>query len=349
MTHVTIDKLTFQYTGTQVPAVRDISIEIESGKIAALLGPSGSGKSTILKMIAGLLRPTSGDICFGERSILNIPAEKRSAVMVFQNYMLFPHMTVAQNIGFGLKMRGMKQTEIETRIREMLKRVQLPDLGTRRPNELSGGQQQRVALARALVTDPALLLLDEPLSNLDAHLREEMRSLIFSIQRETEITTILVTHDQEEAVYLADKIALLEQGTLQQYATSEEFYRYPRTEKIARFFGGLNFIEVQHKGDEIATAFGDFIIYQIPVTDDKVRKLTIRPEQIELGVPTDMLNTFTAHVQSCVYLGTHMRYKLLANGILFHAIDSHRLPGDIETGSDVTVHFPPEHLWLVEA
>ena len=208
MTHVQINNLYKVFPGMDIPAVNDLSLDIPTGKLVAFLGPSGCGKTTTLKMIAGLLTPTSGSIQFDDRDVLSIPAERRGAVMVFQNYLLFPYMSVGDNVGFGLKMRGIDKSTTQKRVAEMLALVKLPDIANRRPSQLSGGQQQRVALARALITEPKVLLLDEPLSNLDAHLRDEMRELIVSIQRELGITSIFVTHDQEEAVLLADDIAL---------------------------------------------------------------------------------------------------------------------------------------------
>ena len=209
MTHVSIQSLTKVYPGADTPALDNLSLEIATGELTALLGPSGCGKTTTMKMIAGLLEPTSGDVRFNDRSILREKPENRGVVMVFQNYLLFPYMSVADNVGFGLKMRKTDPAEIKRRVGEMLDLVKLPDLGDRKPSALSGGQQQRIALARALIVQPEVLLLDEPLSNLDAHLRFEMRDLIRSLQQEMGITTIFVTHDQEEAVVLADRVALM--------------------------------------------------------------------------------------------------------------------------------------------
>ena len=231
MTHIILDVLTKVYSGTQVPAVDRFSLDIPHGELVAFLGPSGCGKTTTLKMIAGLIRPTSGGILFDSENVLPIPAEKRGAVMVFQNYLLFPYMSIGDNVGFGLKMRGVDKKTMRQKVQEMLELVKLPDISNRRPNQLSGGQQQRVALARALITEPRVLLLDEPLSNLDAHLRDEMRELILTIQKELNVTTIFVTHDQEEAVLLADQIALIFEGVLQQYASPGEFYQRPISEE----------------------------------------------------------------------------------------------------------------------
>ena len=197
MTHLILSELSQTYATTGKPALDRLNLEIESGQLNALLGPSGCGKTTAMKMIAGILTPTSGDILFDGTSVLPIPAERRGAVMVFQNYLLFPYMSVGDNVGFGLKMARVNKSTIEKKVKQMLELVQLPGVQGRKPSQLSGGQQQRIALARALIVEPKVLLLDEPLSNLDAHLRDEMRELIRDIQEKMGITTVFVTHDQE--------------------------------------------------------------------------------------------------------------------------------------------------------
>mgnify|MGYP003325007890 CR=1 FL=1 len=194
MTQVNINSLSKNFISMDRPAVDNVNLEIQDGELVALLGPSGCGKTTILKMITGLINPDEGDILLDGKSILSIPTEKRNIVMVFQNYLLFPYMTVNENVGFALKMKGIDNKEIEIKVKEMLELVKLPDVGNRKPKQLSGGQQQRVALARALIANPKLLLLDEPLSNLDAHLRDEMRELITSIQKKLKITCICLLY-----------------------------------------------------------------------------------------------------------------------------------------------------------
>ena len=256
MTTVVLRNLTKRFGGDE-PAVQNLSLEIKSGELVGLLGPSGCGKTTTLKMIAGLLYPTEGDITFDGVSVLDIPTEKRGAVMVFQNHLLFPYMNVFDNIGFGLRMRKIRKDEIFDRADKMLEMVYLRGFESRRPSELSGGQQQRVALARALVTEPRLLLLDEPLSNLDAHLRYEMRELILELQRKLKITTIFVTHDQQEAVILADRTALIFDGVLQQYGGPREFYENPASESVAKFFGAENFLEGVKTGTWAETRIGN--------------------------------------------------------------------------------------------
>ena len=246
MTTVTLQNLTRRF-GDSV-AVNRLNLAIESGEMVAFLGPSGCGKTTTLRMITGLLLPSEGDVRFNGKSMLTVPTEKRGAVMVFQKHLLFPTMNVAQNVGFGLRMQGVKQSEIDARVSEMLGLVRLPGFEKRSAHELSGGQQQRIALARALIVQPNVLLLDEPLANLDANLRLEMRELIRTVQRDLRITTIFVTHDQEEAVMLADRVALMFDGVLQQYDTPQAFYDRPRTVAIARFFRNDNFLPGTKQG-----------------------------------------------------------------------------------------------------
>lgn len=348
MTHVTLEELTKVYPGTERPAVDNFSLDIPSGQLIAFLGPSGCGKTTTLKMIAGLIRPTSGRILFDGDDILPIATEKRGAVMVFQNYLLFPYMSVGDNVGFGLKMRGVDKKTIQKRVQQLLDLVRLPDIANRRPAQLSGGQQQRVALARALITEPRVLLLDEPLSNLDAHLRDEMRELILTIQRELQVTTVFVTHDQEEAVLLADQIALIFNGVLQQYASPQEFYQRPISEDAARFFGGVNFIPATLQNGAAETAVGSFNFRaekqeQAPTGDVM---LTIRPEQIHL-CESHSTNTVKGLVRDRIYVGTYTRYKIRIGDHEIEAIRSADLPGSIHTGEEIDVYFPPDRIWFV--
>jgi len=224
-----IEGLTHRYPRAGEPALSDLSLAVEPGELVAFLGPSGCGKTTALKAIAGLLQPTSGDVLVDGHPVSGVPSEKRGMAMVFQKPLLFPHMTVGANVGFGLRMRSVSPGETRRRVEEALSRVRMEGFAERRPDELSGGQQQRVALARALVTEPRLLLLDEPLSNLDASLRKEMRQLVKEVQREGGYTTVFVTHDQEEAVVLADRIALLFEGRLRMYDRPQAFYDRPGT------------------------------------------------------------------------------------------------------------------------
>ncbi len=224
---VELADLSLVYPKVEIPSVDHLNLAIEAGSLFALLGPSGCGKTTTLKMIAGLLEPTHGEIAFDGRPVARIRPEQRNTAMVFQKPLLFPHMTIGQNVAFGLRMRHVAPATIRERVAQMLDLVRLPNVADRRPGELSGGQEQRISLARALVTNPAVLLLDEPLSQLDANLRLEMRDLIRQIQRELGVTTIFVTHDQEEAVMLADRIALMLGGQLLQVGKPSDFYERP--------------------------------------------------------------------------------------------------------------------------
>ena len=350
MTRVQLDKISKVYPGGDEPAVEDFTLEIPSGRLVAFLGPSGCGKTTTLKMIAGLIHPSAGRIFFDGEDILPIPAEKRGAVMVFQNYLLFPYMSVGDNVGFGLKMRGVKKQVIARKVADMLALVKLPDIAKRRPTQLSGGQQQRVALARALITEPRVLLLDEPLSNLDAHLRDEMRELILSIQRELAVTTVFVTHDQEEAVLLADQIALMFDGLLMQYASPAEFYQRPISERVARFFGGLNFIPAQRSDGLVKTEIGDFHFDAAGAENAPTGKsvLTIRPEQIRLNEATDV-NSVEGRVRERIYVGKYTRYKIALGAVEIEAVSSAELPDALDVGDAVRVHFPPDRIWVVPA
>lgn len=340
MTHVSLTQLTKTYGAFN--AVNQLSLNIASGHITALLGPSGCGKTTTLKMLAGLIPPTSGEIAFDDASVLNVPAERRGAVMVFQNHLLFPYMSVAENVAFGLKMRGADEKRTARQVSELLAHVQLAGFEKRKPHELSGGQQQRVALARALITQPRVLLLDEPLSNLDAFLRDEMRELILLLQRERGITTVVVTHDQQEAVILADKIALLFHGELQQFAEPRAFYERPANERVARFFGGTNFLRGTQTGATITTPHGIFrapaSAHTGPVT------LTIRPEAIQLVSEAHQENIVRAQVVECVYVGTHTRLKCQAGDLLLEVV-THETA--VPAGENVTLYLPPEKLWAL--
>ncbi len=221
----------------RTPVLDRVSLDVAPGEFVALVGPSGCGKTTALKVIAGLVAPTSGEVRFDGRSANAVPAERRGAAMVFQKPLLFPHLTAAENVAFGLKMRRVAPDETRRRVDEALALVQLDGLGSRKPKELSGGQEQRVALARALVTEPRVLLLDEPFSALDENLRVEMRSLVRAVQRRLRTTTVFVTHDQREAALLADRIALVLDGRIRQVGPPRDFYTAPVGPDVARFFG----------------------------------------------------------------------------------------------------------------
>ena len=289
-----LQDLTIHYDRQAV--VRDFSLAIGEGEMAALLGPSGAGKTTILKVVAGLLAPTRGDILVDGRAVNTLPPEKRDVVMVFQKPLLFPFMNVAQNIAFGLKMRGDVSERRRAAVARILELTRLEGLGGRKVHALSGGQQQRVALARALVLEPAVLLMDEPLSNLDANLRQEMRELILSIQSKLKITTLFVTHDQSEALMMAQRVALLLDGRLRQVGTPRDLFYRPADPEVARFFGGGNFFEGRLRDGFFETDFG-----RLPVAaargNGNLRTATIRPEDIQLVLaPADLPDSFTGKV-----------------------------------------------------
>jgi ABC-type Fe3+/spermidine/putrescine transport system ATPase subunit len=344
MTRVLLTGLAKTYPGAATPALDGLTLDVPSGVLTALLGPSGCGKTTALKLIAGLLQPSSGEITFDGTSILQQKPEARGAVMVFQNHLLFPHMSVADNVGFGLRMRHLPKGQIAARVAAMLERVQLHGLGRRRPADLSGGQQQRVALARALIVEPKVLLLDEPLSNLDAHLRAEMRDLIRGLQQDLRITTIVVTHDQEEAVVLADRIALILNGRLRQYDVPDAFYRRPADAAVAAFFGGRNLLP-GHAADGVFEGS----LGRLTLPPDGPRGpglLTFRPEAVRLGAAA--VNTLTAVVAEQQYLGTQTRLRLAIGEAMVEVM----LPPDqadgIAPGDAITINLPPASLWVMQ-
>lgn len=345
MTNITLKNLTKIYERTTVPAVNNLNLEIKAGELVAFLGPSGCGKTTTLKMIAGLHSITSGEVLFNGELVNMVKPEKREVVMVYQNYLLFPYMSVEDNVGFGLKMRHMDKTDIKKRVDEMLSLVKLEGFGNRRPHELSGGQKQRIALARALVVRPKVLLLDEPLSNLDAHLRDEMRELILKIYKEFDVTIIFVTHDQEEAVQLADRIALMFDGELQQFSTSQDFYERPATKRIASFFGNNNHLEGTKKGTIVSTVIGDFTVNDaIDVPDGKV-SLIIRPESIQMGGAAE--NSFEAVVDLSIYMGTYTRYRINIDGKRWDVIGGSHFTKGFEEGKRAAFALPKEKIWLI--
>ena len=344
MTHVSIKNLTKIYPGSTIPSLDNLSLEIESGSLTALLGPSGCGKTTTMKMIAGLLDQTEGDVTFDNISILNEKPENRGVVMVFQNHLLFPYMNVQDNIGFGLKMRNVDKGQIYKRVLEMLDLVKLPNMENRMPKELSGGQQQRVALARALIVQPKVLLLDEPLSNLDAHLRFEMRDLIRNLQQSMGITTIFVTHDQEEAVVLADQVALILDGRLKQYDKPDVFYKRPIDVLTAQFFGGQNFIKGTSKNNLFNSNIGKFTLPQNCLKGSGI--LTFRPENVQIGKAPKNLNTIKAKIIDKIFLGTQTRLKLSINDEVIQVIANPNEVEETDTGIEIDINVPPSSLWV---
>lgn len=342
MTRLTLAGLAKRYAGAGQATLHRLDLTVASGSLTALLGPSGSGKTTTMKLIAGLIAPDAGDIRLDDRSIRDLPPERRGVAMVFQNPLLFPHLTVAGNVGFGLRMRGLAPDRIAASVTAMLARVRLSDLADRRPAQLSGGQAQRVALARALVLRPEVLLLDEPLSSLDATLRDEMRGLIRDLQRETGITTLVVTHDQAEAVALADRIALLFEGRLVQHDRPEAFYRRPASETVARFFGGVNFLPGSARGGQFDGALG--LLELAPGLPEGPGLLTIRPEAIRLGPGP---NQRKAQIRAVTFLGTQTRVDLTVEGVALQSLVAPDADLPLAPGQEVTVSLPPSSLWLL--
>ena len=273
------------FGATQV--LRDIDLVIEPGEFFALLGPSGSGKSTLLRVIAGFAFPQSGRVLVDGQDISRVPPWERNIGMVFQNYALWPHMTVAQNVAFGLEERRLPRAEVERKVAAALDLVGLRELGARRPSQLSGGQQQRIALARTIAIEPKVLLLDEPLSNLDAKLRVHMRTELLALQRKLGVTTIFVTHDQEEALSIADRVAVLDQGVIQQVGTPMELYDTPASRFIATFVGTINLLPGRVEQADGMTVFRSDVLGTLRLAAAKARpgpaEIAIRPHAILLA------------------------------------------------------------------
>ncbi|HEX9448004.1 MAG TPA: ABC transporter ATP-binding protein [Dongiaceae bacterium] len=296
-------------------AVKGVSFSLSQGQVLSLLGPSGCGKTTTLRMIAGFETPTAGTITLAGQNITHMPARKRNIGMVFQSYALFPHMSVAENVAFGLKMRHISRSERDDRIKTALDIVRMGDFADRSPKRLSGGQQQRIALARALVIKPDILLLDEPLSALDLKLREEMRDEINRIVRELKITTVFVTHDQSEALVLSDFVAVMNSGLVEQLDTPSRLYRYPETPFVADFIGGANVIRGQINADGILALPGGMAIHGLERAHGPIEGIAIRPEDIQLTAPSEA-SGLSGVITQCRFLGSTTEYVVnLANSL----------------------------------
>ena len=313
-----------------VIAVDNLSFCVESGIFLTLLGPSGCGKTTILRMIGGFEEPSSGEIFLMGKRMTSEPPFRRNTNMVFQDYALFPHKTIAQNIGFGLKMSGEKKTEIEERVREMLSLINLPDIYDRRPHQLSGGQRQRVALARALILKPPVLLLDEPMGALDAKIRKQLQLELKQLQKELGTTFIYVTHDQEEAMIMSDIIAVLSEGRLEQLSSPKEVYEKPKTRFVAKFIGECNFLEgkiIGYNQSMIEIKYPGIGVFQskydIPESTDLKGRgacLAIRPEDIEVGDSAkNCANRLQGRLRDKLYTGSAIRLTIEVNGEILTA------------------------------
>lgn len=319
MISIRIQQLTKRF-GT-VTALRDLDLTIEPGELFFLLGPSGCGKTTLLRSLAGFYVPEAGKIFFGEEDVTRLEPHKRNTGMMFQSYALWPHMTVAENVAFGLEERKVARDEIKRRVGEALESVHMGAYAERKPNQLSGGQQQRVALARALVIRPRCLLLDEPLSNLDAKLRLEMRAEIRRVCKEFKLTTVYVTHDQKEALSISDRMAILDGGSIRQVGSPREVYRRPGCKLVANFIGETDFIDgtVVSAGGGAAvvdTAIGRFEgvmgAAKASVTAGAKVTLSVRPECWKLSREAPVRNAVKGRIGECIYLGETAQYEFVA-------------------------------------
>lgn len=328
---LTLECVSKTYPGTTGAAVSDLDLRIEAGEFFSLLGPSGSGKTTTLRMIAGFEKPSRGRVLLGEEDITTRPPHKRPIHTVFQNYALFPHMNVEQNVSYPLRMAGVPKPEIKARVGEFLDRVGVTDFAKRMPHQLSGGQRQRVALARALVPKPQLVLLDEPLGALDLKLRQEMQVVLQHLQREVGITFVYVTHDQGEALAMSDHIAIMSEGRVHQVGSPEDVYSRPRTTFVARFVGSTNLLECQSEGGR-ATA-GEFPLQARGAPANGPFYLSIRPEALKLGQEAEGCENRTrGMVQEVIYQGSEVQLLINAAG---HQIKGKAAVGAFNAGEEI--------------
>jgi putative spermidine/putrescine transport system ATP-binding protein len=360
---LSIVDLTKRYAACLEPAVDRLNMEVEEGHLVALLGPSGCGKTTTLRMVAGLMDPTAGSIVVDGKEITHTPVNKRGMGMVFQSYALFPHMNVEQNVAFGLEMRQTPKVEQKARVAAALDMVQLGHLGKRQTKELSGGQQQRIALARALVVEPTLLLLDEPLSNLDAKLRETMRTEIRSIQQRTRATTLFVTHDQDEALDMADRIAVMNGGLIEQFGSPTDVYERPRTHFVANFIGQANFLTAR-VGTETGAApageryykidvdgFGQFGAVGVPGLTGSTHEVVIRPHRLNVSLHPGVVGpeSIAGNIERVSYTGDALA---VAVGVGEKSLQAQLLTssGDLPRAGDTAyLSWAPEDAYLLPA
>jgi iron(III) transport system ATP-binding protein len=351
MNSVRLDNVSKTY-GEDAPSVT-VDLKIDEGEFFTLLGPSGCGKSTTLRMIAGFISPTTGRVFFGDRDVTDVAAHKRDTGMVFQNYALFPHMTVAQNVGYGLTARRIGKDEKGRRVREALAQVGLSGYEARRIDQLSGGQQQRVALARAVVIAPSVLLLDEPLSNLDAKLREETRAQIRTVQRGAGITAVYVTHDQAEAMAMSDRIAVLEGGVVHQVAAPREIYHRPATAFVARFIGRSNVVPVEVRGSsETHTTVRLPGGAELDVPSPTPRPLpgdryavSLRPEALRFCPPESA--ALRGEVTGEEFTGATVSYDVAVDDLTLTVTASDSAVPDPVLGERVGLTIDPDRAWLV--
>ncbi len=352
--HLRLDHITKRFGET--PAVNDISFDVPRGSFATLLGPSGCGKTTTLRMIAGFYDPDQGDILLDGRRINDLPAHRRGTAMVFQDYALFPHMTVRANVGYGLSLGGVSKSERTRRVDDTLQFVGLGALGDRWPNQLSGGQQQRVAVGRALVLKPQILLLDEPLSNLDAKLRVQLRWELRALQQRLGMTFVYVTHDQDEALSLSDWIAVMNAGKVEQAGTPWEIYYHPRTSFLADFVGAVNLVPGtvrEIRGDEIVVAFGQRAVTVrkpagIALEIGREVRLCVRPEALALRPPSADPDgvRLPGVVARRAFLGDLMRYWVMVDGREW-IVDQPDPGAAADFDGPVTVAVKPERIHVI--
>jgi len=356
MSDIRLEQLTKTYGDSH--AVDAVSLVIEEGEFCALLGPSGCGKSTTLRMVAGFVKPTTGRILIGGEDVTALPPEKRDIGIVFQNYAIFPHMNVAENIAFGLKLRKQSRSDIETAVTAALEQVGLSGFGDRYQRNLSGGQQQRVALARVLVTKPRILLLDEPLSALDRALREEMKFWIKNLQQELGITTIYVTHDQDEALTMSDRIGVMRAGRIEQTGTPQEIYEDPATLFVTTFIGQSNVLDatcLQITDGTASAQLGGQMLRAAALhrmANGERVKLVIRPENVLMGSEAETAGVplLTAQVLGETYQGAMLRYRLELEGQQIVAERQNQAHLDRwEPGANVNIGWASERAKLLPA
>ncbi len=341
---------TFGQGHSAVHALDDVSVSIKQGEFFTLLGPSGCGKTTLLRLIAGFETPTSGQILLDGTDITTLPPNKRAVNTVFQSYALFPHLTVAQNVGFGLEMQGRPKAEVKATTAEMLALVKLEPMADRKTSQLSGGQQQRVALARALAPKPKVLLLDEPLSALDLKLRKEMQIELKRLQHETGITFIFVTHDQEEALTMSDRIAVMSAGNIQQMGTPREIYIKPVNRFVASFIGETNFLPGTYSRNSVTLNAGGVVKVDQTCADGAKVTIAVRPEQVRLVTP-DTPEALPATIYDLVYFGTDTHCHLrLGDGSPVVARLQSAVTGDagLTRGNAVGLTFTPGSAQVLE-
>lgn len=340
MAQIVIENLNKRFPGAPAAAVNDFSLRIADGELVAFLGPSGCGKTTTLRMIAGFIEPTSGRILIGTSDVTGLPVHKRNTGMVFQRYALFPHMTVKENVSFGLEMHKVPASERAERIRKALDMVRMGQYAERYPRQLSGGQQQRVSIARALAIEPKVFLLDEPLSALDAKLRIEVRDEIRELQQRLGLTTVFVTHDQEEALAIADRMAIMHDGMVQQVGSAQTLYEQPANLFVAEFLGHMSFFPGKLGGDRTFLTEKGTAILTTQSVKSAVR-LGVRPERIFLsGEQPPNVNSIPGKIESVIYLGAQVEIRVRTNQheLITCQVPNNKVLADCDAAIGAKVH-----------